>query len=187
MRHATTRIVTALAAFSLFFSGPGQTGLHVCYMVWQEKGDVKGHTKGLPQVALAILPWQGGFLMQLRDNVPQIRGAWHWGLFGGHLDPGEDPHTAVLRELLEEIAYKAPSAELFGTFWDLDVVRHIFEVPLVIPPTELVLSEGRDMQILSLEQIRDGFAFSPVEGLVRPIVPGIRTALLEYFQRKGLS
>ena len=138
-------------------------------------------------MALAILPWEGGFLMQLRDNSPTIRTPWHWGLFGGHLEPGEEPQAAVLRELLEEIAYKAASAELFGTFWDVDVVRHIFEVPLVIPPTQLVLSEGRDMQVLTLDQIREGFAFSPVEGLIRPIVPGIRTALIEFFQRKGMG
>lgn len=156
-------------------------------MVWQEKGDLTGHARGLPQVALAILPWDGGFLLQLRDNDPKIRGPWQWGLFGGHIEPGEEPHAAVLRELVEELAYRAPSAEEFGTFWDLDVVRHIFDVPLVIPPTQLVLGEGRDLQVLTPGQIRDGFAFSPVEGIVRPIVPGIRTALLEYFQRKGIS
>lgn len=156
-------------------------------MVWLEKGETTGNTRGLPQVSLAILPWQDGFVFQLRDNDPAIRAPWHWGLFGGHLEAGEDSLAALRRELFEELSYVMPSAELLGTFFDLDVVRHIYEVPLVIPPTELELKEGRDKQVLTAAQIVEGFAFSPVEGILRPVVPGIRTAMLDYFQRKGIT
>jgi hypothetical protein len=42
----------------------------------------------LPQVAIAILYRQDQFLLQLRDNIPNIAYPGHWGFFGGHLDPG---------------------------------------------------------------------------------------------------
>ena len=141
---------------------------------------------GMPEVALAILRWQDGFLMQLRDNDPNIRAPWHWGLFGGHLERGEQPEAAVLRELHEELAYEAPSATQLHSFLDGDVFRHLFDVPLLVPPSWLVQAEGRDMQVVSPAGIREGWAWSPVEGVSRPLVPGLRTALLAYCEERGL-
>ena len=48
-------------------------------------------------VAIAILHRNGQFLLQLRDNIPGIIYPGHWGLFGGHLEPGETPAVAVER------------------------------------------------------------------------------------------
>jgi 8-oxo-dGTP diphosphatase len=53
------------------------------------------------EVALALLERNGRWLMQLRDDVPGIVGPGCWGLFGGHLDPGETAQQALERELLE--------------------------------------------------------------------------------------
>jgi hypothetical protein len=52
------------------------------------------------EVALAMLHRQNRWLMQLRDDIPGIVAPGCWGLFGGHLVPGETPEQALRRELL---------------------------------------------------------------------------------------
>ncbi|WP_398328366.1 NUDIX domain-containing protein [Vulcanococcus sp.] len=54
------------------------------------------------EVALALLQRDGRWLMPLRDEIPSIVAPGCWGLFGGHLDPGETPEHGLWRELLEE-------------------------------------------------------------------------------------
>jgi len=63
------------------------------------------------EVALAMLHRDGRWLMQLRDEIPTIVAPGCWGLFGGHLDPGETPEQALRRELLEEISWQPPEVE----------------------------------------------------------------------------
>lgn len=69
-------------------------------------------------VAIAILYQQNKFLLQLRDDIPGIIYPGHWGLFGGHLEPGETPDIAVKRELLEEISYIPPTLSKFDCYTD---------------------------------------------------------------------
>lgn len=45
------------------------------------------------------------YLMQLRDDRPEVSMANHWGLFGGIVEEGERPERALLRELKEELAF----------------------------------------------------------------------------------
>ena len=63
------------------------------------------------EVALAMLQREGRWLMQLRDEIPTIVAPGCWGLFGGHLDPGEKPEQALRRELLEEISWEPAAVE----------------------------------------------------------------------------
>jgi len=53
------------------------------------------------EVALAMLQLDGHWLMQLRDEIPSIVAPSCWGLFCGHLAPGETSEQALRRELLE--------------------------------------------------------------------------------------
>ncbi|NJN24149.1 MAG: NUDIX domain-containing protein, partial [Acaryochloridaceae cyanobacterium RL_2_7] len=101
------------------------------------------------EVAIAIIYESYGMastppklLMQLRDPIPTIVYPGHWGLFGGHLDPGETPEEALKRELLEEIQYDLPHHQYLGDYGDDSVRRHVFSVPLHVPMTELSLQEG---------------------------------------------
>lgn len=140
----------------------------------------------VPEVAVALLRWEDGFLLQLRDNDPGIRAPYQWGFFGGHLEPGETPEAAILRELVEELSYEAPSATPFGVYPDTGVLRHAFVVPLNVPPDTLTLGEGLDLQVLGASQIRCGEAWSPREKTLRPIIPGIQAILLEFLNGRKI-
>jgi len=118
-------------------------------------------------VAIAILYRDGKFLCQLRDDVPHIRYPGCWALFGGHIEPGETPEVAVVRELAEEISYVPASVSFFCCDVEGDVVRHVFQAELGVDVKDLVLLEGWDMKLLTREEIRAGKCFSEQSGDVR--------------------
>ena len=132
------------------------------------------------EVAIAILYREDKFLFQLRDDIPNIVYPGHWGLFGGHLDPGETPDIAVARELLEEIGYSLPSISKFGCYNDVKVIRHVYHAPLTVELERLVLSEGWDMDLLTPEQIRSGSRYSTKADRVLPLVPAAQRILLDF-------
>ena len=55
---------------------------------------------GITAVALAVLERQDRWLIQLRDDLESIIAPGRWGLFGGHMEPGETPEQSLRRELL---------------------------------------------------------------------------------------
>ena len=128
-------------------------------------------------VALAMLERQGHWLLQLRDDVPTIVAPGCWGLFGGHLDPGETPEQALRRELLEEIAWVA--GDLCFWFSDSNPQRraHFFRASLTVPLEMLHLLEGQDMVLASLETLRSGQIWSPGLGQRRPLAPALQCAV----------
>lgn len=125
--------------------------------------------------------------MQLRNDIPGIIYPGHWGFFGGHLDPGESPEDAVIRELMEEISYTPPAVSKFGCYSDERVLRHVFHAPLTVGLDELVLGEGMDMGLLTPEQIRAGSCYSEITGDVRPLGPPHRKILLDFIDKGVIS
>ncbi|WP_309736837.1 NUDIX hydrolase [Chamaesiphon sp. OTE_75_metabat_556] len=121
------------------------------------------------EVAIAILPYEGKFLMQLRDNIPTILYPGLWGLFGGHIEAGETPEVAVEREVLEEIGYQLKEPKKFACYSDDRVIRHIFYAPLTVDLDRLVLTEGWDFGLITPAQIEAGVAYSAIAGEERPL------------------
>ncbi|MCM1983940.1 NUDIX hydrolase [Lyngbya confervoides] len=125
----------------------------------------------MKRVAIAILyqrnPWR--FLMQLRDPLPTIVYPGHWGLFGGHLEPGESPEQGLRRELWEEICYRPDQLIYLGNKGDRQVDRHVFSAELGVPIQSLILQEGWDMALLSRSQIELGACYSQKSGQIQPI------------------
>jgi 8-oxo-dGTP pyrophosphatase MutT (NUDIX family) len=63
--------------------------------------------------AAIIRVGSNGHLMQLRDSRPDIWYPGYWSLFGGGIEPGEDPLKALRRELREELGLEFAAAEFF--------------------------------------------------------------------------
>ncbi|MEH2448388.1 MAG: NUDIX hydrolase [Nostoc sp.] len=133
-------------------------------------------------VAIAILYQKNKFLMQLRDNIPGILYPGYWGLFGGHIEPGETPDIAVKREILEEIGYNLQSFVEFGCYFNERVVRHVFHAPLLVELNQLVLNEGWDMGLLTLEDINKGNCYSENAGEVRPLGNVHQRIILDFIE-----
>jgi 8-oxo-dGTP diphosphatase len=141
----------------------------------------------LRQVAVAILYQENKFLMQLRDDIPDIAWPGYWGLFGGHIEPEETPHAAVKREIIEEIGYTLPQFSEFGSysgcFNDDMVERHVFFAPLFVELNQLILNEGWDMGLLAKEDIKQGKFYSHKAEELRPIIPHYQNILLDFVER----
>ena len=101
-------------------------------------------------VGLLVAP-DGRLLLQLRDDRPDIASGGLWGFFGGHIEPGERPQDAFLREMEEELSWRPPHFELYRTR-DVDsggwhATSHAFAAHLDVPLETLDQQEGQDMAL----------------------------------------
>ncbi|ELR99319.1 NUDIX hydrolase [Gloeocapsa sp. PCC 73106] len=120
-------------------------------------------------VAMAILYQQGKFLLQLRDDYPFILYPGHWGLFGGHLEPGESPEAGLQRELLEEITHQPTQLSLFRSYEDIHRIAYIYHAPLIVSLDQLVQREGQDLALVTPEAINQGYCYSEKIAQIRPL------------------
>jgi 8-oxo-dGTP pyrophosphatase MutT (NUDIX family) len=108
----------------------------------------------------AIIPVDAdGYLLQLRDSRPDIWYPGHWGLFGGGVEPGEDPIEALKRELYEELELEFQDEEAwFFARIDFDLCglglpryyRSFYVVPITrAVEMRLVLGEGAARRVFS--------------------------------------
>lgn len=65
--------------------------------------------------AILQLP-DGRFVLQHRDDKPEIWYPGYWGCFGGAVDAGEAPGEALYRELWEELKLKPKGIDAFVNF-----------------------------------------------------------------------
>ncbi|MGF1512488.1 MAG: NUDIX domain-containing protein [Elainellaceae cyanobacterium] len=134
------------------------------------------------EVAIAIILQGDRFLLQLRDDIPGILYPGHWGFFGGHMDPGETPKAAAVRELKEEIDYRPPYVVPYACQRTEYAIRHIFVAPLEVEIEQLTLQEGWDLDLLTAAEIEAGQRYSPKAGRACPIGLPHRQILLDFIQ-----
>ncbi len=125
---------------------------------------------GSDAVAALICLDDGRYVMQLRDNIPQIWYPNHWGCFGGGVNPGEKPEDALRRELLEELEFEVQEANYFMRF-DFDLgadggrlYRIYYRVAMTSAElASLVLHEGADVQALPAERLLHELRMTPYD------------------------
>jgi 8-oxo-dGTP pyrophosphatase MutT (NUDIX family) len=137
-----------------------------------------------PQAAIAILYQNDQFLLQLRDDNPNIRFPGQWAFFGGHLESGESPDVAMQRELLEEIGYAPPALTHFQSYkTDSQIIRHVYYAPLTVGIESLELNEGIDLGLSTIEEVQQGHRYSVRLGQMRSLAQPHRQILLDFLQR----
>ncbi|HXK34624.1 MAG TPA: NUDIX domain-containing protein [Dehalococcoidia bacterium] len=104
-----------------------------------------------------IVADDGRMLLQHRDDKPGLPSAGMWGFFGGHVEPGETPEQAFLREMDEELGWRPRHLERFGSVvvehGPRHVVSHRFAAHLDVPVASLRLREGQDLGLFAPEAL----------------------------------
>ena len=137
------------------------------------------------EVALAMLQRDGRWQIQLRDESPTIVAPGCWGLFGGHLEPGETPEQALRRELLEEISWQPPDLELVMVHPIHRRTAHVFRGELSVPLEQLLLLEGQDLGLVSPEELLLGSIWSTKLAAHRPLADGLLEVIQHVMTRAG--
>ncbi len=142
-------------------------------------------TEQIP-VAMAIIYHENRYLMQLRDDISTILYPGVWGLFGGHLDPGEEPEAGLKRELLEEMDYRVDCLTEFRCYADSQIIRYIYSCHLSVPVSQLQLNEGWDLGLLTVEEIERGYAYSDKARQERSLGDIHRRIMLDFIAIQNL-
>ena len=101
---------------------------------------------------------KGELLFYLRDNKPGIPFTCHWDLFGGHIEEGETPEQALVREVKEEINYDLKDYTFFKKYEcpEGDAypnVKFIFFGRINLPISEITLLEGERVRYFTKDEI----------------------------------
>jgi 8-oxo-dGTP diphosphatase len=127
------------------------------------------------RVAGIILHREGRVLLQHRDDKPGITAPGAWAIFGGHLEPGEEPDNGARREVAEELGLCLEGPlELVHQDEEAGRIRYFYAAFLDVPPAELDLREGQGMALLAPEDL-DRY----------PLVPSHRAILRRFFAERS--
>jgi len=124
---------------------------------------------------------KGEFLLALRDNKPGIPFPDHWDLIGGHVEDGETPEEALVREVKEELDIDLKEYAFYKKYNCLtgDVyenIKYIYIGKINLPIEEVTLLEGVRPQYFSREEIQN-VKFANI----------IKTILMEYISDNNLK
>ena len=129
------------------------------------------------QFVLAILRMNGGYVMQLRDNKPDIPEPGMWGLFGGKIESGETPLIALVREIQEELCLVLENFELlfqmrhYNNFWKQEVVYFVYSADITQFWGTHHLCEGQAVDYFEYSQL----PHLPIPSVIREILDRSRT------------
>ena len=99
-------------------------------------------------VSILFVNPDGEILVHHRDNDPRILFPNQWSIIGGHVEDGETPEHALVREVREEIDYDLTQFKHLATFYDADYIRYFYVAPLDKPVSALTLGEGQALRFI---------------------------------------
>ncbi|MEN9327327.1 MAG: hypothetical protein RI947_135 [Candidatus Parcubacteria bacterium] len=102
---------------------------------------------------------KGEILLMLRDNKPNLPFPHHWDIFGGHVEEGETPEQALVREVKEELNLDLKDYTFYRKYHCMhgDIhanVKYIYTAKLTTPIEKLTLGEGEEMRLFNREEIK---------------------------------
>ena len=105
-------------------------------------------------------------MIYLRDDRADIPFPNHWDFFGGHVEQGETPEQALLREVKEELGTELVEWQFFRSYEYVegDVYpnrKFIYRARVDKAVDELTLYEGQRLASIGLDQCAD-FKFANI-------------------------
>lgn len=99
-------------------------------------------------------------LIYLRDDKPEIPFPNHWDFFGGHLEDGETPEQALVREVREEIGVDLKQWAFFKRYVCTEGdaypnIKYMYWAKIDKIAEELTLHEGQQLISIAPEQRRE--------------------------------
>ena len=113
------------------------------------------------QTANVILRLYDKYILQLRDDRPDIAAHGQWSLFGGGINLGETPMEAVKREIFEELLIRPDEFKfLWHTDYYYDFVNDNVRTWFFASNVENVwgnhqLKEGKAVDVFCFHDIKD--------------------------------
>lgn len=104
---------------------------------------------------ILLIDAKGRIAMQLRDDNPDIINPGKWSVFGGHIEPGEDPDQAALREAYEEltITLKPEKLDFLGQYPYNNRNFFIFRYMVTDEMDDAELREGQAWRWCTLDEL----------------------------------
>ena len=115
----------------------------------------------MKKIAMVLLfDRQCRLLVYLRDDKPEIPFPNHWDFFGGHIEEGETPEEALVREVKEEIAVELKQWVFFRRYVCTEGdaypnIKYLYWAKIDKIAEELTLYEGQRLSSIAPEQRRD--------------------------------
>ena len=122
----------------------------------------KHHRHNMVRIAAIILENDKcEFLLYLRDNKPGIPYPGEWDLIGGHVEEGETPEEALVREVKEELDFDLKDYIFFREYYcgegddAYPNIKLIYSGRFNIPLEEITLLEGDRPAYFSAEELKN--------------------------------
>lgn len=113
---------------------------------------------------------RGRLLIYLRDDRPDIPFPNHWDFFGGHVEEGEKPEQALVREVKEELGFDLQQWHFFGEYLCTQGdaypnVKYLYWGKIDQAAEDLTLYEGQRLLSITPEE-RKNLKFANILGQI---------------------
>jgi 8-oxo-dGTP diphosphatase len=125
----------------------------------------------MKQIAMVLLfDRDRRLLVYLRDDKPDIPFPHHWDFFGGHVEEGETPEQALVREVKEELGVDLARWNFFRRYVCTEGdaypnIKYLYWAKIDKIAQELTLCEGQQLISITPEQ-RSDLKFANILGQI---------------------